>query len=155
MTNINKRIAAFELGNPVFREVIGCFGDIQNWLDTQPKRWRDYWTDVVPQYPPMNVREVTGGTEYIVEAPGFNKEDFSVEVTGGMLHISGVQKNASQVQDDRQFIRREFDTTSFRRSLSLSDEVDASALTAKYENGILTVFVPLTARKEKTIVKID
>ena len=93
--------------------------------------------------PAVNVSE--NGDKYLVEvsAPGFNKDDFKVEITDGALTISGEHKEERK-EEEKNFNRKEFNYGSFKRSFMLTESVDEDQIAAKYENGILRLQLPKT-----------
>lgn len=93
--------------------------------------------------PAVNVSEKED--KYLVEvsAPGFNKDEFKVEITDGILTISGEHKEEKK-EEDKNFSRKEFNYGSFKRSFSLTESVDEDQIGAKYENGILRLQLPKT-----------
>jgi HSP20 family protein len=90
---------------------------------------------------PVNIHETNEGYHLELNAPGRNKEDFKVNVENGLLTIS-YEKKESQEQKDYKTIRREFSFRSFKRSFSIDDKINADAIQARYENGVLKVFLP-------------
>lgn len=80
--------------------------------------------------------------EYVLEAelPGIDKEDISLEVRNNMLTIS-VNRDEKIEEKRDNYIRRERRACSMARSFSL-ENVNADKITAKHENGILTVVLP-------------
>lgn len=97
----------------------------------------------------VNVRENENQYEVQVIAPGLHKEDFSINVEKDMLHIAFEQKKEAKETEDK-WLRQEFRMPSFKRSFALNEKVDASGISAVYENGILSVGLP---KKEKEEVK--
>ena len=96
--------------------------------------------------PPVNIHETTEGYHLELNVPGRNKEDFKVAIDNNLLTVSFEQKEAAE-QVDYKTLRREFGFKSFKRSFSLDEKVNADAVHAKYENGILKLFLP----KKETI----
>lgn len=93
---------------------------------------------------PVNVHETKEAYHLEVSAPGLNKEDFTVNLDNGLLTISYEKKEEAKASDDFKTLRREFNYRSFKRSFSLNDEVNAENIQAKYENGVLKVYLPKT-----------
>jgi HSP20 family protein len=80
--------------------------------------------------------------EYVVDAelPGVKKEDIKLDLRDDVLTIS-VEHN-EQVNEEREnYIRRERRVGSFSRSFVV-ENVRNEAVTAKYNNGILTITLP-------------
>jgi HSP20 family protein len=92
-------------------------------------------------FPPVNIAENTDGYHIELNAPGRDKEDFKISVDNGLLTISYAKKEETKTAEVKS-IRREFSFQSFKRSFSLEDKVDAAQIQAKYENGILKIFLP-------------
>jgi HSP20 family protein len=92
---------------------------------------------------PVNVHESKDGFHLELSAPGLNKEDFAVNVEKDLLTIS-YEKKEENKSDDYKTLRREFNYRSFKRTFTLQDNVNAEGIQAKYENGILKLFLPKT-----------
>ena len=96
-----------------------------------------------PSVPEVNVREKQD--EYVIElaAPGLNKKDFNVNVQNNVLVISSEKEDKDEKKDENDnFLRREFSYSSFQRSFSLPEGVNADDINAKHENGVLYVSIP-------------
>ncbi|MBC7721663.1 MAG: Hsp20/alpha crystallin family protein [Pedobacter sp.] len=91
--------------------------------------------------PAVNINETNNGYHVELNVPGRNKEDFKVAIDNNLLTIAFEQKEATE-QADYKTLRREFSFKSFKRSFSLDEKVNADAVQAKYENGILKLFLP-------------
>ena len=91
--------------------------------------------------PPVNIHETKDAYELEVLAPGLNKEDFKVNVEKGLLTIS-YQKETSAENNDVKTHRKEFSFSSFKRSFNIDDKINADAIAARYENGVLKLTLP-------------
>jgi HSP20 family protein len=91
--------------------------------------------------PAVNVEETDKEYRIEVAAPGLDKEDMKVSVDDGVLTISSEKKVENEDKNDN-YIRREFGYTSFSRSFTLPEEVDAEKISAKHKNGVLHVAIP-------------
>ena len=92
--------------------------------------------------PSVNVKENEGNFKVEMAAPGLEKADFKIDLNGNLLTISSEKKGENEVRDNNSYTRKEFSYQSFSRSFTLPDIVDNEAISAKYENGILTVTIP-------------
>lgn len=90
---------------------------------------------------PVNIHETNEGYDVELNAPGRNKEDFKVNVENGLLTIS-YEKKENLEQKDYKTIRREFSFRSFKRSFTLDEKINADAIQARYENGVLKLYLP-------------
>ncbi len=90
---------------------------------------------------PVNIHETKDAYHLEVSVPGLKKEDIHISVDNGLLTISYEKKEETN-SDEYKTVRREFSFESFKRSFTLSDKVNADAIQAKYEDGVLKVRVP-------------
>lgn len=95
-------------------------------------------------YVPVNIHEVENGYALDVVAPGFEKTDFKVNVDSNVLTISAERKSEENRQTERQ-IRKEYSYRSFKRSFTIDDKIDATAIDASYVNGVLKLNLPKKA----------
>lgn len=73
---------------------------------------------------------------------GLKKEELKIElVDNGSLRISG-QRHKEDVQETDQWHRVERSSGRFMRQFRLPDNVNADGISAKLENGVLTVNAP-------------
>lgn len=91
--------------------------------------------------PAANVHETPSAYVLEINAPGRNKDDFKVNLDKDLLTVSYEKKEENKTENEKT-IRREFHYTSFKRSFSLDEKVDASNIQAKYDNGILKIELP-------------
>lgn len=97
----------------------------------------------VPKVMKTDIREDEKGFELDIELPGCRREDVSAELKDGYLTIAGKTSSSSDEKDDAgRFIRRERYQGSCSRSFFVGDELEQEDIKAKFENGILKVFVP-------------
>ena len=89
------------------------------------------------------------------EIPGVNKEDIQVAVDGRQVLISAEVKNEKEVKDGDKVLRSERYYGSVSRSFSLGQELDDSAVVAKYVNGVLELKLPkrVEARTRKIVIQ--
>jgi HSP20 family protein len=116
------------------------FFDLDNFFDD--RMWKtgmmnvDFWNGKTVE-PAMNIKETEDHFEVELAAPGFAKKDFNVTIEDGCLNISAEKKGSKEEKED-EFTRREFNYTSFERSMMLPETVKEEEIKAKYEDGILS-----------------
>lgn len=91
--------------------------------------------------PAVNIRENDNRYEIEVAAPGLNKEDLKISLENKILTIKSEKETKDEV-DNRNFMRREFGFSSFCRSFSIPESVNAEAIKASLRNGVLTIELP-------------
>ena len=99
----------------------------------------------------INIYRTEQSFEMLVFAPGRIKEHFDLDVKGNELTVS-YQPPADFPRPD--WVMREYSRGGFTRTITLSDSIDASKITAKYVDGVLEVSLPLVAGKEQSTHKI-
>lgn len=90
---------------------------------------------------PVNVKETEKDFRLEVIAPGFEKTAFKINVENDLLTVSAEKKEETATENEKQ-IRKEFSIGSFKRSFTLDEKIDATAIEASYVNGVLTLNLP-------------
>jgi HSP20 family protein len=73
------------------------------------------------------------------ELAGVHREDIDIELTGDTLTISGERR--SELSEEVHFYTRERSFGHFRRSMNLPEGIDASDISADFQDGMLQVTV--------------
>jgi HSP20 family protein len=92
-------------------------------------------------FPPVNINETKDAFHLELSAPGRSKEDFKLGLDNGLLTISFEKKEENKTEDYKT-VRKEFSFKSFKRSFNLDDQIDSNGIQAKYENGVLKLYLP-------------
>ncbi len=92
--------------------------------------------------PAVNVRETNEDFLIDVAAPGLKKGDFNINLDNNVLSISSEKEFKDEKKEEGQFMRREFSYSSFSRSFSLPEAVDADKIKASHKDGVLTITIP-------------
>jgi HSP20 family protein len=103
--------------------------------------------------PPMDLVEAED--EYVLRAdlPGLSQDDLEIEVKDNVLTISG-ERRAEHEDRKEGYHRVERAFGRFSRSLDLPEGIDASAVSADFENGVLEVRVPKPEERQPTKIAI-
>lgn len=91
--------------------------------------------------PKIDVKRAGDDVVVRAELPGMRPEDVDVELQDNILTISGERKQEEQRENEGWLIQ-ESNYGSFERSLSIPEGVDAGAISANFDNGVLEVRVP-------------
>jgi HSP20 family protein len=92
--------------------------------------------------PPVNLIESKESFTIELSAPGFDKDDFKIELDNFNLSVSLDIDN--KMNESIQYIKREYNYSSFKRSFKLAKYSDIKKIDASYVNGILKIQIPKT-----------
>jgi len=95
-------------------------------------------------------------THYVLKAdlPGLSEEDVAIEVADNVLTVTGERKSEHEEKKDG-YRRVERSFGSFRRALRLPEGVDADAISARFDKGVLEVSVPKPEQRKPHRVAIQ
>jgi HSP20 family protein len=96
-----------------------------------------------------DIKENENTYDFKVEVPGLNKDQIHLSLDNGYLTISASEAKNSDVKDNNgKFIRKERFTGSYERSFYVGN-INQKDITAKLENGILSVSFPKESKAEE------
>ena len=107
--------------------------------------------------PRIDIKDKKGAIEVKAELPGMVENDIEIEISDGVMTISGEKKE--EVEENppaggEGYYYKESHTGSFSRSFTLPADVKEEKAEAEMKNGILTVTIPKIEPKKATKVKI-
>ena len=116
-------------------------------------------TDFMPRAkstaPAVNVKESENAYTMELAAPGIKKEYCRVGINEeGNLTIA-IENKVEHRQEDKHhhYLRREFSYSNYEQAYTLPDDVERDKISAKVEDGILTVTMPKLAKEQKKVTK--
>lgn len=93
-------------------------------------------------FPALNVGGTPQSVEIYAFAPGLDPASLNVNLDRGVLTISGERKAELPISDEKAAIHvNERFAGRFSRVVSLSDDLDANAVSADYRDGVLHVSI--------------
>ena len=134
-----------------------------NWLDSAFNDLFDMdWTPRhVTTAPAVNVKESDTAFTMDIAAPGLKKEFCSVNINNeGNLVVKIENKAEHEEKSDEEgkthhYLRREFSYANYEQTYVLPENVDKEGISAKVEDGILTIELPkLTPEQEKKFDRV-
>ena len=121
-----------------------------------PDVFSDFFdTDFMPRMkataPAINVKETDKAYTVELAAPGLKKEDFEINIDNdGNLHIKMENKGERKEEDKKEhYLRREFAYSRYEQTLLLPDDVKKDSISARVDNGVLTVDLPKAEQAAK------
>lgn len=116
--------------------------------DWMPNVFNDFFdTDFMPKInataPAINVIETEKDYKVELAAPGMKKDDFTVHINNeGNLSIKMESKKENEQKEKGRYLRREFSYSKYEQTLILPDDVEKDKISAKVNDGVLTVTLP-------------
>ena len=125
-----------------------------------PAYWDDFFNDSFfnrlaghsnnsTAMPAVNVEENEKAFRIEVAVPGLSKKDIRIDLENDILTIAS-REAGEQEENKRNYMRREFSYSSFKRSFQLPETIDLEHIRADSQAGILTIELP---KKEEVVEK--
>ena len=105
-----------------------------------------------PRFMPVDLYRENDTYVLSADLPGVDPGSVDIDVDAGTLTISA--HRTARSEDSVQWLTNERFFGTYRRQLSLGEGVDASAISATYENGVLNVTIPIAERAKPRKVQI-
>ncbi|MDQ0576758.1 Hsp20/alpha crystallin family protein [Agromyces albus] len=95
------------------------------------------------------------GDHYVLNAdlPGVDPGSVDVDIDGQLLTIRAERTLRSE--EETQWLVRERPSGSFLRQLTLGDGLDTAGISAHYENGVLSVVIPVSEQAKPRKVAVQ
>ncbi len=122
----------------------------QNWI---PDIFNDFFDNTWMERPKatapaINVLDTENAYLLEVAAPGMTKEDFNVHLDEDGDLVITMDHKESQKKEQNHYLRREFSYSKFQQTMLLPDDAKREDISAKVENGVLTVNIPKLRKVE-------
>ena len=104
--------------------------------------------------PKVDVSETEREIQIVAELPGLKQEDVELNLDNDLLTLRG-ETSSSRDEKDKQYHLTERSYGRFERSFHLPDTVDREKISARFENGLLTVTLPKSERAQKKAKRIQ
>jgi HSP20 family protein len=105
-----------------------------------------------PRFMPMDLCKIEDHYVLTADLPGVDPGSVDVDVDNGTLTISA--HRTARSEDSVQWLTNERFFGTYRRQLSLGEGVDPAGIAASYENGVLTVTIPVAEKAKPRKVEI-
>ena len=101
---------------------------------------------------PMDLCKLEDHYVLTADLPGVDPGSVDLDVDNGTLTISAHRTPRSE--DSVQWLTSERFFGTYRRPLSLGEGIDTAGIAASYENGVLTVTIPVAERAKARKIEI-
>ena len=123
-------------------------------FDTPTTAMNGNTTHVRRWIPAMDLVETDEHFVLRADLPGLTEQDVNIELEDRVLTVSGERK-AEHEEKQEGFYRVERATGSFSRSLTLPEGVEADAISATFDKGVLEVRIPKPEQRKPRRVAIQ
>ena len=114
-------------------------------IDTQSER------DVFLR-PPVDVYEDRSGITLTADLPGVSRDRIDIRVDGNNLSIEA--RAVIDMPEGMEALHADVGTTRFRRSFTLSNELETDKISAEMKDGVLTLRLPKRAELQPRKIEI-
>jgi len=106
-----------------------------------------------PRLMPMDLYR--DGDHYVLNAdlPGIDPGSVDIDVDGQLLSIRAERTPRST--DGVKWLARERNSGSFLRQFNLGQGIDTAAISASYENGVLSVVIPVSEKAKPRKIEVQ
>ena len=108
---------------------------------------------LIPTYPDTDIKRVDDAFVVQIDVPGYDKNNIDISYENDVLSVSGTVNEENETKEDEKYFVKERRMKSFTKKCILKNTT-SKGITAKCENGVLTIKVPLRESEDKTENKI-
>lgn len=105
-----------------------------------------------PRLMPMDLYR--DGDHYVLSAdlPGIDPGSVDIDIDGQVLTVRA--ERTARSEEGVSWITRERPSGAFLRQLNLGQGIDTEAISAQYENGVLSVLIPISEKAKPRKIEI-
>lgn len=103
-------------------------------------------------YLPVDIFESDEAYTLVASVPGFREDQVEVTFEDGILSIKA---NAEEHKTPGRWLRQERPYGSFVRRLEVPAQVESSKIRAHFDNGVLSVEIPKTAKPKPVKIQVN
>jgi HSP20 family protein len=106
-----------------------------------------------PRFMPVDLYR--DGEQYVLTAdlPGIDPESVDIDVDGQLLTIRA--QRTADIQNGVKWLTQERPHGSYLRQFSVGEGIDAESITAHYDNGVLSVLLPVSERAKPRKIAVS
>jgi len=91
---------------------------------------------------PIEVLETAKGWTIRAELAGVTKDQIDIQIEASTVSIAARRERRQELKDGERILRSEISTGTVSRSFSLPADIDESAASARFDDGVLTLELP-------------
>ena len=104
--------------------------------------------------PAVDIHEEDSCYMLTADIPGVNRKDVEISLEDGVLTVKGERKSEAEVTEEG-YRRRERIQGTFVRQFNLPDTIDTANISAKAEDGVLTIAIPKQEKPEPKKITVS
>ncbi|MFC0314123.1 Hsp20/alpha crystallin family protein [Gordonia phosphorivorans] len=106
-----------------------------------------------PRFMPMDLYKIEDQYVLTADLPGVDPGSIDVSVDNGVLTLSAQRSVASD--EGVKWLASERFAGTYRRQVTLGDGIDTTAISAKYDNGVLSVVIPVAEKAKARKIMVE
>lgn len=103
--------------------------------------------------PATDIYETSNGIVLSVDLPGVRQEQVEVTLENRVLTISARSETVDPAGYEA--VHYEFEPVEYRRSFTLTEDVDRAAISARLKNGVLQLTLPKAAESQPRRIEVE
>lgn len=105
----------------------------------------------LPSFGSLDAAQTPNAYEMRMDLPGLAKSDVALKFQHGVLKIEVTRSEPEALEEGSRWLLRERQAQKFTRALRLPPDADGSAISAKLDDGVLSISVPRRSPDEGRI----
>jgi HSP20 family protein len=105
------------------------------------------------RWPAIDISEDENAFLVKADVPGCKAEDINISVHGNTLSISGDKKHEEE-KKEKGYCYTERSWGSFRRDMTLPNDVEPNKVEAAYKDGVLSITLPKSEKAKAVKIKV-
>ena len=105
-----------------------------------------------------DIKETAEGFEFVIDLPGYDKENVEAELKDGVLTVSASTTSETE-ENTGTYVRKERFSGRCSRQFYVGEDIEEADIKAKFDNGLLQISVPKKVEQpkleEKRTISID
>ena len=89
--------------------------------------------------PLININEIDDSFQIQLAVPGISKDKIQLDIKDDQLIIESIKTEAQGTQAEINYLRKEYDFTTFKKVFNLNEEINQEAIDATLTDGVLTI----------------
>jgi Molecular chaperone (small heat shock protein) len=145
----------------IIEELVAALAKIQQSLNSVSRslwaKYHEFYPDSMRVYePPVDIEDQDSYLVLYMDMPGFRKSEIKIMVTEDFVEVKA-EKSEERVKEEssRKYLQRE---RIFRRAykrVELPVKVRADNARARFEDGVLTIYLPKSGERREVEVKVE